>query len=36
MMYGGVSSNSVTVEATKFVGPQEIPYVPVHNQSLFI
>jgi hypothetical protein len=31
-----VSSKSATVEATQFTGPQEIPYVPVHNQSLFI
>jgi hypothetical protein len=33
---GKVSSNSATHEATKFVGPQKISYVPVHNQSLFI
>jgi hypothetical protein len=34
--YGGVLSNSVIIEATQFVRPQEIPYAPVHNQSLFI
>jgi hypothetical protein len=28
---GIVSSNSSTHEATQFVGPQEIPYVPVRN-----
>jgi hypothetical protein len=33
---GKVSSNSVTHEATNFLGPQKISYVPVHNQSLFI
>jgi hypothetical protein len=34
--YGGVSSSSATIKATQFVGPQEIPYMPVHNKSLFI
>jgi hypothetical protein len=36
MKQGKVLSNSATHEATQFVGPQEIPYAPVHNQSLFI
>jgi hypothetical protein len=32
--YGGVSSNSTTVEATQFAWPQKIPYAPVHNSNL--
>jgi hypothetical protein len=34
--YGSITSISVTHDATKFAGPQKIPYAPVHNQSLFI
>jgi hypothetical protein len=29
-----IASISVTHEATQFAGPQEIPYVPVHNSNL--
>jgi hypothetical protein len=32
--YGRIASVSVMHEATQFVGPQEIPYVPVHNSNL--
>jgi hypothetical protein len=34
MRYGRVSSNSVTVEASKFAGPHKIPYALVHNSNL--
>jgi hypothetical protein len=33
---GKVSTNSMTHEATKFVGPNKIMYAPIDNQSLFI
>jgi hypothetical protein len=33
MKYDGVTSTSMTVEATQFAGPQEISYAPVHNQT---
>jgi hypothetical protein len=36
MRYGRVLSNSVTVEASKFVGHNKIPYAPVHNSNLLI
>jgi hypothetical protein len=32
--YGRVSSNSMTVEASKFAGPQKIPYALVDNSKL--
>jgi hypothetical protein len=31
--YCGVSSNSVTVEASRFAGPQKISYASVHNSG---
>jgi hypothetical protein len=34
--YGRVSSNSVTIKASKFVGPHKIPYALVHNSNLLI
>jgi hypothetical protein len=33
---GKVPSNSVTHEATQFVGPHKILYAPVHSSNLFI
>jgi hypothetical protein len=32
--YGRIASVSAINEATQFAGPQEIPYVPVHNSNL--
>jgi hypothetical protein len=34
MRYGRVSSNSATVIASKFAGPQKNPYALVHNSKL--
>jgi hypothetical protein len=32
--YGRIASVSAAHEATQFVGPHKIPYVPVHNSNL--
>jgi hypothetical protein len=34
--YGRIASVSAAYKATQFVGPQKIPYVPVHNSNLLI
>jgi hypothetical protein len=34
MRCGRLSSNSVTVKASKFAGSHKIPYAPVHNSNL--
>jgi hypothetical protein len=34
--YGRIASVSAANEATQFVGPHKIPYVPVHNSNLLI